>query len=256
MPFADTGAGRIEYQCIGGGNHSSRTWVILHGGSVSMWQGFSTRLSHATGDDVLVYSRLGYGKAEAYNTHSVENTREEALVRLPALLECLAIERPILLGHSEAASIVLIHAGAAESTVSGVVVLAPHVFVEGLTVSNIAAARLAYQTTGLRARLNRPQDEVDGTTHGVNDIWLNPAFRNWNIEEHVSRIRCPILAIQHAQDDYGTVEQIERIARINAHVQVLRFDAGGHSPDQDQPDAVVDAVKIWAREAWPTQLRD
>src|SRR5438093_10313753 len=84
---------------------------------------------------------------------TVRDMHEEALVALLELLDRLAIEQPILIGHSDGASIALIHAGGSGRAVRGLVLLAPHVFVEEITVASIAAANVAYETTDLRERL-------------------------------------------------------------------------------------------------------
>src|SRR5262245_52805814 len=165
-------------------------------GSVSMWKDFPTRLAKATDSNVVVYSRHGYGRsAPAERPRRVRYMHDEALNVLPQLLQHLRITRPILFGHSDGASIALIYAGATSNAVAGVVALAPHVMVEDISISSIAAAKTSYQTTDLRARLARYHDDVDGAFWGWNDIWLDPAFRSWSIEDYLPRIDCPLLAI-------------------------------------------------------------
>ena len=141
---------------------------------------------------------------------------EEARVWLPAILDRLGIRRPLLFGHSDGASIALIHAASRGSEVAGIIALAPHVKVEELSVRSIAAAKTAYLETDLRTRLSRHHADVDSAFWGWNRIWLDPAFRDWNIEGLLPSIRCPILAIQGEDDEYGTMEQIESIARIGS----------------------------------------
>jgi pimeloyl-ACP methyl ester carboxylesterase len=169
----------------------------------------------------------------------------EALIVLPQFLDALGIQKPILFGHSDGGSIALIYAGGSGRSLSGVVALAPHVFVEDLSVSNIAAAKTAYKTTNLREKLARHHDDVDGTFWGWNNIWLNPAFRQWNIEEYLPRIACPILAVQGLEDEYGTIEQIRCIERGAPRVEALGLAHSRHSPHRDQPRRVLEAVDRW-----------
>jgi pimeloyl-ACP methyl ester carboxylesterase len=168
---------------------------------------------------------------------------EEARIWLPALLNGLGVCDPVLFGHSDGASIALIHAATLKSEVAGIIALAPHVKVEDLTVRSINAARTAYLETDLRARLSRHHADVDSAFWGWNRIWLDPAFRSWNIENLLPSIRCPILAIQGENDEYGTLEQIASVARAAPDAKSLALPACRHSPHRDQPQAVLAAAK-------------
>ena len=209
MPFVTAGGHRLEYERIEVGGHDRPTLVLLHEGlgSIAMWRDFPHLLAHATVSRVIVYSRYGYGSSDPLREpRNVRYMHDEALVVLPELLDALSIVNPILVGHSDGGSIALIHAGASGRTVAGVVAMAPHVFVEDISVASIAAARDAYEATDLPSRLGRYHADVDGAFRGWNNIWLHPDFRTWNIEEFLPRIACPILAIQGEDDEYGTME--------------------------------------------------
>jgi pimeloyl-ACP methyl ester carboxylesterase len=251
MSFITIGPGPIEYEHIHGATADAVTIVMLHEGlgSVAMWKDFPQRLARATSTQVLVYSRHGYGRSMPMRARrAVRYMHHEALVVLPRLLDELEIENPILFGHSDGASIALIHAASSGLPVAGIVALAPHVMVEDLSVSSISAAKHAYETTGLRSRLQRYHDDVDGAFWGWSDIWLDAAFRSWNIEAFLPHIACPILAIQGEQDEYGTMDQIERIGRLAPNAQLLRLQDCRHSPHRDRPDAVLRAVTKWIRD--------
>jgi pimeloyl-ACP methyl ester carboxylesterase len=240
---------RIEYRFVEPSVASGADWVMLHEGlgSVSLWREFPEQLAQATGCRTLVYSRHGYGHSSRLDApRRVDYMHEEARVGLPAVLEHLGIRRPVLFGHSDGASIALIHAAIPGSEVAGVVALAPHVKVEDLSVHGIAAAKGAYLETDLRARLSRHHADVDSTFWGWNRIWLDPVFRDWNIEGLLPSIRCPILAIQGEDDEYGTMEQIASIARSAPDVRLLALPACRHSPHRDQPQAVLAAAREFA----------
>ena len=167
---------------------------------------------------------------------------DEALQALPAVLETLGLERPFLLGHSDGGSIALINAGATHRPLSGIMVMAPHVLVEDLTLAGIRKAVEFHETTDLPARLARHHRDAATIFRVWQDIWLDPAFRSWNIENYLATIRCPVLAIQGEDDEYGTMEQIERIARQVADVDLVKLADCRHSPHKDQPEAVIEAV--------------
>nr|WP_211159919.1 alpha/beta hydrolase [Aromatoleum aromaticum] len=219
--------------------------VFLHEGlgSVAMWRDFPQKIADATGCEALVYSRAGYGRSDpARLPRDTRYMHDEGLQVLPALLAALGLERPILFGHSDGASIALICAGGTATELAAVIVMAPHVIVEDISVSSIAQAKVAWQTTDLRTRLAKHHADVDAAFRGWNDIWLHPDFRAWNIEEYVPRILCPVLAIQGEDDEYGTMAQIERIAAQAPDVELVKLADCRHSPHKDQPAAVIDAV--------------
>jgi len=175
--------------------------------------------------------------------HAGSRKRRGLLVTLPALLDKLDIAHPMLIGHSDGASIALIHAGAQVRPVRALVALAPHVFVEDVSIASIQRAKQAYESTSLREKLARYHDQVDSAFFGWNDIWLAPEFRQWNIEPCLHRIRCPVLLIQGRDDEYGTLAQLDAIERqIAAPVERIVLADCGHSPHRDQPQPTLAAI--------------
>jgi pimeloyl-ACP methyl ester carboxylesterase len=233
-------------------------WIFLHEGlgSVSMWRDFPARLCSALGVEGLLYSRPGYGRstprppAERWQPDFMHR---QAHAVLPALLRALGIDaarRPLwLFGHSDGGSIVLLHAASHPRSLAGVVVLAPHIFVEDVSITSIQAARLAYERTDLRQRLARHHDDPDSAFFGWNDIWLDPAFRGWSIAAEIDTIGCPLLAVQGLEDEYGTLAQIHGIAARVPHTRLLALPGCGHSPHRDQPDALIAAVQSFVAAA-------
>lgn len=222
--------------------------VFLHEGlgSVAMWRDFPQKVADATGCEVVVYSRAGYGgSGPAALPRAVSYMHDEGLAVLPAFLSALELERPLLFGHSDGGSIALICAGGTDTPLAGVIAMAPHVLVEDISVSSIAQARTAYTSTDLPARLGKYHADVDAAFWGWNDIWLHPDFRAWNIEEYLPRIECPVLALQGEDDEYGTMAQIERIAAGARDVELVKLADCRHSPHKDQPEAVIAAVSAF-----------
>lgn len=244
----ELGDRRIEYRWIAGPDPCAGDLVMLHEGlgSMSLWKDFPERLAAATGTRVLVYSRHGYGGSSTLTApRKTDYMHEEARVWLPLILEQLGVRRPVLFGHSDGASIALIHAAEPEARLAGLMVLAPHVMVEDLTVASIEQARTAFDSTDLRQRLARHHRDVEVTFRGWNDIWLDPAFRRWNIEGLLGAIRVPLLAIQGRDDEYGTLEQVEILRRAVPGAELQVLDHCGHSPHRDRPEAVLTAARVF-----------
>jgi pimeloyl-ACP methyl ester carboxylesterase len=235
----------IEYRLIPG-PAAAPLLVFLHEGlgSVSMWRDFPDRLCRTLGCRALVYSRPGYGRSSPHTGPlRPDFMHRQASEVLPALLDALCIDEPIVpLGHSDGGSIALLFAAHHPARVQSLVVMAPHILVEQVSIRSIAQAREAWASTDLRQRLARHHDDVEGVFRGWNDIWLHPDFAAWNIEDEIGAIRAPTLAIQGLDDEYGTLEQIRGIARRVPGTTLLELAACRHSPHRDQPEAVIEAV--------------
>jgi pimeloyl-ACP methyl ester carboxylesterase len=235
---------RLECSRIAG-DESRPALVFLHEGlgSVALWRDFPARVAQATGRRAVVYSRAGHGDSDPADAPRTPRfMHDEALRTLPALLDALGLERPLLVGHSDGASIALIHAGLARRPLSGVVAIAPHVFVEDISVREIAAARRAFEEGGLRARMARYHRDADATFHAWNDIWLDPAFRDWNIEDVLAGIECRLLVVQGEGDRYGTLAQVDAIERgVPGPVERVVLEAR-HAPHLEAPEETLAAV--------------
>jgi len=224
--------------------------VFLHEGlgSVSMWRDFPDRLCAAARCRGLVYSRPGYGRStpRAADEHwQPDFMHRQAHEVLPALFAALGIDTaadpPWLLGHSDGGTIALLYAARHPERCAGVIALAPHILAESGGLASIRRARVAYHEGELRARLARHHADPDSAFWGWNEVWLDPRFERWSIEDEIAPIRCPVLAIQGVDDEYGTLEQVRGIARRVPQTRVLELPACGHSAHRDQPDAVIEA---------------
>jgi pimeloyl-ACP methyl ester carboxylesterase len=217
--------------------------VLLHEGlgSLGLWRGLPDKLHELTSRRVLAFSRHGHGRSDPPpKPRTPAFMHEEALEVLPELLREQGIERPLLVGHSDGASIALIHA--ASHPVSGLALMAPHVFVEQICVDAITGTRETFASGGLRERMARHHTDPDVTFSGWCDVWLDPEFRDWNLEPLLPKITAPALLIQGRDDEYGTLAQIDAIQRGLAGPSERLIVSGGHSPHLEHPDLVPDAI--------------
>ncbi|HEX3639121.1 MAG TPA: alpha/beta hydrolase [Paraburkholderia sp.] len=249
---ASHGPLRIEYRWLNEAAANAPIAVFLHEGlgSVAMWRDWPQSLCEQLGMRGLVYSRPGYGLStprEHDVKWPVDFMTAQARDILPALLDALDInmqerKRMWLIGHSDGGSIALLYAALHPEALAGAVTIAPHVFVENISVESIAQTKQLYETTDLRSKLSRYHADVDSAFYGWNDIWLNPAFREWRIVDELSAIRQPLLAVQGHDDNYGTMAQIDTIGERVPHAQLVKLDACGHSPHRDAPVALNEAI--------------
>ncbi len=231
---------RLEYEWVGAARGAGAHEVVfLHEGlgSISMWKDFPRAFCARHGFAGFVFSRYGYGRStpkprdERWASDFMHRQANEVL---PALFAAVGIERPWLFGHSDGGTIALLHA--AKHPAAGVVAVAPHLFVEAISVASIAKTLHAFESGDLRTGLARHHDDPDSAFRGWYDAWLAPEFRDWNIEPEIESITCPLLAVQGEGDEYGTLEQIRAIARRLPKTRLLEIADCGHSPHRDQPE--------------------
>lgn len=243
---------RLETAWWGEGPEAAPTIVLLHEGlgCVALWRSFPAQLAAATGCGVFAWSRRGYGASSPVTLpRPVSYMHDEARDWVRPVLDAAGVRRCILLGHSDGGSIAAIYAGSAQDArLRGLALLAPHFFVEEVSLAGIREARERFLNTDLRARLGRYHKDVDGAFWGWNQAWLNPAFRDWNIEAEVARIRIPMLILQGTSDPYGTVEQL-RLAerRAGALVEGVVLNGIGHAPHLEATEATVGVVSDFTR---------
>ncbi len=263
QPLTFTVAGRSLEACWhGAAPDQAPTLVLLHEGlgCVSLWKDFPAALAQRTGCGVLVYSRAGYGHSDPVTLpRLLTYMHDEARDVLPRVLDQANIQTAILVGHSDGASIALIHAATqGDPRIRGAVLTAPHVFTEPMCLDSIREARTAFDDpdTRLREKLGRHHRDVDVAFRGWNDAWLDPGFVAWNLEGFIAGVPCPLLLIQGRDDQYGTAAQLESIeARARVPRRTLWLDNCGHAPHQDCPGETLAGITAFVEELglapWP-----
>lgn len=243
--FVELDGGAIEVE-IRRSEAASPPLIFLHEGlgSIDLWRGFPDDVGERVGDrTIVVYARHGHGQsAPASLPRPATYMHHEADVVLPELLAALDLTKPVLVGHSDGASIALLYAGAGHP-VNGIVCLAPHVFVEPESIAGIEAAREAFEGSDMADRMRRYHRDPEATFRGWNDVWLSAGFRDWDITDRLGAIEAPVLLVQGTADQYGTFAQLDTIERlVPGSVEQVRIDGVGHAPHLDARDAVVDVV--------------
>jgi pimeloyl-ACP methyl ester carboxylesterase len=251
MAFLEAAGRKLSYEWFGEGR-GRPDLVFLHEGlgSIRQWRDFPAQVAGATGCRALVYDRYGYGQSDvlAEARRTVNFMHDEALKSVPDLISFFKLQNPILVGHSDGASIALIYAGAGHE-VRGVVAMAPHVFIEPVCLTSIVKAKEAFERTDLPEKLGRYHRDARKTFYGWADVWLDPKFERWDIrEDYLPKVRCPVLAIQGEDDEYGTMAQLDEIARrVAGPSELVKLERCGHSPFREQPQATLDAVSRFVR---------
>jgi pimeloyl-ACP methyl ester carboxylesterase len=245
------GGKNLEYACFGPAPSEAPTIVMLHEGlgCLALWRDFPEKVAEAAGFGVFVYSRAGYGDSDlAELPRPLDYMTREAVDVLPDVLDGFRFKRGILLGHSDGATISAIYAGSVEDyRVRGLILMAPHFFTEDMGLAEIAMAKEAFEKTDLRERMAKYHRDPENTFRGWNDAWLDPGFKAWNVAEVIDYLRVPALVIQGCQDQYGTIAQVLEIeTRSYAPVDVEMFDDCRHSPQSDQPEKTLAAIKEFA----------
>ena len=229
------------------GDPDEAALVLMHEGlgSVGLWRGFPERLAAATGRRTVAFSRYGHGQSDAPpNPRTPSFMHEEACDALPRLLAAIGFQRGILFGHSDGASIATIYAGSVQDhRVRGLVLMAPHFFTEEMGLAEIRRAREEYQSGNLREKLKRWHADVDCAFRTWNEPWLSPQFKQWDITEALGYIRVPILIVQGADDQYGTLKQVE-VAQQECFcpVETAVLPGARHSPHRDAPELTLRTV--------------
>jgi pimeloyl-ACP methyl ester carboxylesterase len=242
---------RLEYRHWGPSPSIAPTIVLLHEGlgCLGLWGDFPARLASETGAGVFAYSRGGYGASSPVPLpRRLTYMHDEALEILPRVLAAIGFRRGILVGHSDGASIAAIYAGGVQDhRVRGLSLIAPHFFTEEIAVAEISRAKIAYESGYLKPKLARWHTNVDNAFRGWNDAWLDPEFRKWDICEYLAYIRVPVQIVQGADDQYGTLRQIEVAEReCYCPVDVALLPGVRHSPHRDAPDVALGAVSNFA----------
>ncbi len=253
--FAEASGKRLECRCWGDVPSDGRAVVLLHEGlgCVALWRDFPQRLHEALGWPVMAYSRAGYGASDPDDLpRSLDWMTAEAVEVLPQVLDAFGVTQPVLVGHSDGATIAAIYAGRhallGAPPLLAAVLMAPHFFTEEMGLAEIARAEEVFRTSDMGARMGKYHSDAQATFRGWADAWLDPGFRDWNVEDVLDGITCPVLAIQGRQDQYGTLAQIEAVTGRVAGAEAVILEDCQHVPHLEQPEVTLARVARFLQE--------
>jgi pimeloyl-ACP methyl ester carboxylesterase len=255
------GGKHLEWAAYGPGPDDAPVIVMLHEGlgCVALWRDFPAKVSTATGLPVLAYSRAGYGQSDTIRLpRPLDYMTREAVDVLPDILDAIGARQFILLGHSDGATIAAEHAGrTGDARVAALILMAPHFFTEPMGLAEIALAGDAFRTGGLKERMAKYHRDPDAAFRGWNDAWLDPGFKAWNVAGVLDGLRIPVLAIQGADDQYGTPAQLEAIrTRSSGPVEVALLGDCRHSPHLDKPQETLQAIAAFTSRLFPIDIAE
>lgn len=246
VPFFLEAAGHRLRACWVGAAEAAAggNLVFLHEGlgSLAQWRDFPEAVCRTVGGRGLVYERWGFGGSERLALpRPTDYLHREAEEALPEVLAACDIDKPILIGHSDGASVALLYAAAYPERARACVSLAAHVFVEDVTIAGIRDVIARWDGGDLRDRLARYHGgNTEAMFRGWAETWLRPDFRAWDMVDHLPRIVCPVLVMQGEDDEHGSVAQVETIAKgVSGPVETLLIPGCGHSPHLQARDAVL-----------------
>ncbi len=247
MAFLHAGGAKLEYQTMGPAPEQAPTIVWLHEalGCAAMWKELPAALSARTGCGSLNYSRHGHGRSQSMSDiRDIGYLHHEAWAVLPQVLRAVKVHDAVLVGHSDGASIALLYASQRAPGLLGIVLEAPHVFVEDITLDGIRQAGAAFESKTQRDRLRRYHgSNTEAVLSAWHDTWLRADFRDWNIENVLAGIECPTLIIQGEDDEYGTMNQVTAIAeQVSGPVRTLMVPGCGHIPHATRKIETIEAI--------------
>jgi len=245
---------KLETACFGPSPTDAPTIVLLHEGlgCITLWRSFPEQLAICTGCGVFVYSRAGYGASDTVPLPRPLDYMTQEAQALSGVLDTLNINKAVLLGHSDGASIAAIYAGSTQDhRIRGLILLAPHFFVESISIEAIKQARKEYYSGTLREKLSIYHQDVDAAFNGWCDAWLNKNFKSFNIADNIDYLRIPTLAIQGVDDPYGTLAQIDELEqRSYAPVEKLILTNCKHAPHLEKQQECLSAIQIFLKRLW------
>jgi pimeloyl-ACP methyl ester carboxylesterase len=222
--------------------------IFLHEGlgSIALWKDFPLRVAKATGRDIILYSRIGMGKSSPIQENrKLSYMHDEAKIYLPQIIKYLNLPEVILFGHSDGASIALIYAGSGFK-VKSLILEAPHVFVEDISIKGIKIAKKAWNNNNLKDKLSKYHEDVEGAFNGWCNVWLSKNFKNWNIEDYLKSITVPIQLIQGSNDEYGSLKQLDSIEKhVSGRTYRHEIEGCGHSPHSQYPIDITNKIKYF-----------
>ena len=237
--------------------------MLLHGlsGSGASWTPIARALARDADADVVMPDARGHGASSA----PARGYAYDELARdVEGLIGGLALDRPVLLGHSMGGMTAAVVASRRAVSVRALVLLDP-TFLEPARQREVYASDVAEQHRRLRDRSreevvaelrarhpHRSAELVElladarrGTALAAFEVLAPP---NPDYRELVRAIDVPTLLVI-GDRTVVTIEMATELRGINPRVQISRIDDAGHGLPFDRPERVVEVVASFLRNA-------
>ncbi len=243
----------LEFKVIGQLISDYPTIVLLHEGlgSLTMWKDLPEKINKATNCNVVAFSRAGYGKSSSVKLPRPLNYMSiEAKKYLPELIKQLNLKKYFLIGHSDGGTIAALYSSENfNDNLLGIVLIAPHFFIEDFNLISIKKIELEFKSGDLKRKLSKYHSNVENTFYGWSRAWLDPDFYNWDITSSLKNIDVPVLGIQGNADPYGSVNQIDRLEQnLSVKFYKLILDQCGHNPLFEKTDETISKISVFIDE--------
>ncbi len=220
------------------------TILMLHEalGSVSYWKAFPQRLAHATGYNVIAYSRAGHGDSEGpVELRTDDYYLQQVQVVIPTLLQHFSVDCPVLYGHSEGAGIALLYAAKSDH-VKALILESPFVIGNQAAGQVIQQMASVYSGSKLQERLAHYHQNPDEVFHSWVRWAASLGKEIFPLRDFLPHIACPVLVLQGERDEFGTTMQLAALQASIARVQHEIFASTGHLPHREQAESVLQRV--------------
>lgn len=231
------------------------TLVFLHDswGCVEMWGDFPEMMVGLSGLNAMLYDRRGYGKSSPFDIQQrTEFYLHDEADELMFVLDACGIDKAVLYGHSDGATIALIAAATYPERFEGLILEGAHSFIEDSGKAAVLATRERAKVSGLLASLEKYHgDKTPELFRLWHETWLSTYFSNWSIEPLLHRITCPVLAFQGVNDDFGSIEQLNILKKeIRTDVCIVEISNSGHTPRKEAEEVTMELITKWFEESF------
>lgn len=220
--------------------------ILLHEslGSVDLWKNFPEKLSLYLSRVVIAYDRLGFGRSSAREQLPNSNfVQEEASIYFPYLIDALSLKQFILLGHSVGGGMAIEVAAKFPSCVA-VITESSQAFIEEITLAGIRNAKRAFEKPGQLEKLEKWHGKKAAwVLRAWVDTWLSSEFLDWSLEDNISKVMCPVLAIHGDNDEYGSIDFPTFISeKSGGESEMVILNDCGHVPHKEKQKEVLECV--------------
>ncbi|MBF0372844.1 MAG: alpha/beta fold hydrolase [Alphaproteobacteria bacterium] len=219
--------------------------VLFHDslGCVDLWRNFPAALSASAGRPVIAYDRLGFGKSDARaDKPGIDFIADEAKTYFPVIRQKIGFDRFIAFGHSVGGGMAVNCAAEFPAHCDALITESAQAFAEDKTLESISLARERFKAEGQIDRLEKYHGrKARWVLDAWIETWLHPDFADWSLASVLPLVRCELLAIHGAHDEFGSARHPEMISELSGGPS--RFEIipdTFHVPHREREELVVE----------------